>query len=105
MFIKKNSTFNKGRDAKGFGKGKGKDKGKDLGKEKRAPRGAILKKDCAFCKKKLDIDYKNLELLGRYVSGKGRIVSRRINGNCAKHQRGLCRQIKLARFLSLLPSA
>lgn len=63
-----------------------------------------FKKRCIFCKKELDIDYKNLELLARYVSSKGKIVSRRISGNCAKHQRKLTTEIKLARFLSLLPT-
>ncbi|MFH1876677.1 MAG: 30S ribosomal protein S18 [Candidatus Omnitrophota bacterium] len=66
---------------------------------------ARLKKVCVFCKKNLaaEIDYKNIELLGRYVSIKGKITSRRISGNCAKHQRAVCREIKRARFLSLLP--
>lgn len=62
-----------------------------------------FKKRCVFCDKDLDIDYKNVDLLGRYVSGKGKIVSRRINGNCAKHQRKITQEIKLARFLNLLP--
>ncbi|UCG34981.1 MAG: 30S ribosomal protein S18 [Candidatus Omnitrophota bacterium] len=61
-----------------------------------------FKKSCIFCKKELDIDYKNIELLSRYVSGKGKVVSRRISGNCAKHQRKLTREIKRARYLSLL---
>lgn len=66
-------------------------------------RESLFKKSCIFCKRDLDIDYKNIELLSRYVSSKGRIASRRINGNCAKHQRKLAVQIKWARFLSLLP--
>lgn len=61
-----------------------------------------FKKNCAFCKRKLDIDYKNIELLSKYISLKGKILSRRISGNCAKHQRQLARQIKIARILSLL---
>ncbi|MBU1523035.1 MAG: 30S ribosomal protein S18 [Candidatus Omnitrophica bacterium] len=62
-----------------------------------------FKKDCIFCKKEVDVDYKNIELLSRYVSSKGKIFSRRISGNCAKHQRVLTKEIKLARFLSLIP--
>jgi small subunit ribosomal protein S18 len=62
-----------------------------------------FKKKCVFCKKDLDIDYKNIELLSRYISFKGKILSRRISGNCAKHQRKLTREIKRARFLSLVP--
>lgn len=75
-------------------------KGKPVGKKVRVTR---FKKGCPFCKKDTDIDYKNIELLGRYVSSKGKIISRRISGNCAKHQRKLTREIKRARFLCLLP--
>jgi len=67
------------------------------------PRGPRFKKDCVFCKNELDIDYKNIELLSRYVSSRGRIQSRRISGNCAKHQRKVSREIKRARFLNLIP--
>lgn len=62
-----------------------------------------FKKSCIFCKKEFDIDYKNMELVSRYVSSKGRVTSRRISGNCAKHQRKLAKEIKIARFLGLLP--
>jgi len=73
----------------------------------RSSRDPKFKKGCIFCKQKeaLDVDYKNIELLSRYVSGKGKIVSRRISGNCAKHQRKLAREIKRARYLSLLSYA
>jgi len=66
-------------------------------------RGIKFKKDCGFCKNNLDLDYKNIELLSRYVNARGRIISRRISGNCAKHQRKLSVEIKRARFLNLLP--
>lgn len=62
-----------------------------------------FKKSCVFCKKEEGIDYKDINLLSRYVSSKGKIVSRRFSGNCAKHQRKLTSEIKRARFLSLLP--
>jgi len=62
-----------------------------------------FKKNCIFCKKNLEIDYKNIDLLFRFLSSKKKIVSRRSSGNCAKHQRSLAREIKRARFLSLLP--
>lgn len=63
-----------------------------------------FKKRCIFCKdESLEIDYKNIELLSRYVSSKGKILSRRSTGNCAKHQRKLAVEIKRARYLSLLP--
>lgn len=70
--------------------------------KKKITRVTRFKKKCIFCKKDLDIDYKNIDLLSRYVSFKGKIVSRRISGNCAKHQRKLSREIKRARFLSLI---
>ncbi len=66
-------------------------------------RGVQFKKDCSFCKNNLDIDYKNIEILTRYVSSRGKILSRRISGNCARHQRKVAREIKRARFLNLVP--
>jgi small subunit ribosomal protein S18 len=65
-------------------------------------RDARFKKQCVFCKREQDIDYKNIDLLARYVSSKGRIVSRRISGNCAKHQRKISAEVKRARYLNLL---
>lgn len=63
-----------------------------------------FKKKCIFCKNgDSDINYKNIDMLGRYVSAKGKIISRRISGNCAKHQRKLTQEIKITRFLSLIP--
>ena len=62
-----------------------------------------FKKDCIFCKKKVAINYKDIDLLSHFLSSKRKIASRRSSGNCAKHQRKLVREIKRARFLSLLP--
>lgn len=76
---------------------------KDKGKKRIIKKGIRVQKDCAFCKNSLDIDYKNIELIARYVSSRGKILSRRISGNCAKHQRKVTRQIKRARFLNLIP--
>ncbi|NOZ49775.1 MAG: 30S ribosomal protein S18 [Chloroflexi bacterium] len=59
---------------------------------------------CSFCVDKIDyIDYKKPELLVPYISGNGKIVSRRRSGTCARHQRRLAIAIKRARFLALLP--
>ncbi len=58
---------------------------------------------CMFCKKDSVIDYKDLDVLRRFVSGKGKITSRRINRNCAKHQRQVSNAIKRGRYLALLP--
>ncbi len=76
-------------------------KGKDPKRVVR--RGVKFQKDCAFCKNNLDLDYKNIELLARHVNSRGRITSRRVNGNCAKHQRKIASEVKRARFLNLLP--
>ena len=50
-----------------------------------------------------EIDYKDVNKLKRYVSERGKILPRRITGNCAKHQRALTVAIKRARHLSLMP--
>jgi small subunit ribosomal protein S18 len=66
-------------------------------------KGVKFQKNCTFCKNDLDLDYKNIELLSRYVNSRGRMVSRRVSGNCAKHQRKVACEVKRARFLNLLP--
>ncbi|GFI45079.1 30S ribosomal protein S18 [Lachnospiraceae bacterium] len=63
------------------------------------------KKVCVFCGKDKDnvIDYKDVNKLKRYVSERGKILPRRITGNCAKHQRALTVAIKRARHVALMP--
>lgn len=62
------------------------------------------KKVCIFCVDKVEhIDYKDTGKLRRYISERGKIVPRRISGNCAKHQRQLTVAIKRARQIALLP--
>ncbi|MBU1186145.1 MAG: 30S ribosomal protein S18 [Acidobacteria bacterium] len=62
------------------------------------------RKVCRFCEKSLrDIDYKDVDVLRRYVPERGKISPRRITGTCAYHQRQLSRAIKRARLLALLP--
>ena len=62
------------------------------------------KKICRFCTdRSLKIDYKNFRLLRSFITERGRIIPRRISGNCAKHQRELTREIKRARHVALLP--
>ena len=60
---------------------------------------------CAFCADKEHdvIDYKDVNKLKRYVSERGKILPRRITGNCAKHQRALTVAVKRARHVALLP--
>jgi small subunit ribosomal protein S18 len=59
---------------------------------------------CHFCANKIDsIDYKDHNGLKKYVSERGKILPRRISGNCAKHQRVLTIAVKRARAIALLP--
>ena len=67
---------------------------------KRIPR----KKVCAFCQSKTDsVDYKDVNLLKKYITEGGKILPRRMTGTCAKHQRVLAMAIKRARLVDLLP--
>ena len=62
------------------------------------------KKVCSFCVDKVtDIDYKEVAKIRKYISERGKILPRRISGNCAKHQRQLTMAIKRARVVALLP--
>ena len=59
--------------------------------------------DCYFCQRNIkEIDFKNTELLLRFVSGLGKIKARKRTGVCSKHQRHLARAIKRARHIGLL---
>jgi small subunit ribosomal protein S18 len=59
---------------------------------------------CQFCTDKTqEIDYKNIEILQRFVTPDGKIRPRRQTGTCSKHQRELARAIKRARHLAFLP--
>lgn len=62
------------------------------------------KKICSFCVDKVEtIDYKDLGKIRRYTTERGKILPRRISGNCAKHQRSVTLAIKRARIVALLP--
>jgi len=62
------------------------------------------KRVCSFCVDKVEaIDYKDTGKLRKYVTERGKILPRRISGNCAKHQRQLTTAIKRARAIALLP--
>jgi len=61
-------------------------------------------KICQFCAdKNIAIDYKNTDLLRRFVTEDGKIRPRRQTGTCARHQRSLASAIKRARHIALLP--
>ena len=77
------------------------------GTSRRAPKDLnrrIKKKPCALCRDGLDwVDYKDVPLLRKFMSDRGKIRSRRVTGNCAQHQRDVAEAIKNARELVLLP--
>jgi len=79
------------------------DRGKRVVKDTR-PR--TKKKVCIFCKERADwVDYKDVNLLRRFMSDRGKIRARRVTGNCAQHQRDVQVAIKTARELAMLPYA
>ncbi len=62
------------------------------------------RKVCSFCVDKIEhIDYKDVARLRRFTTERGKILPRRISGNCAKHQRQVTLAIKRARNIALLP--
>lgn len=62
------------------------------------------RKVCQFCVDKIaDVEYKDATRLRRYLTERGKILPRRISGNCAKHQRQVTIAIKRARQVALLP--
>ena len=71
----------------------------------RRPRGRKpRRKVCAFCVDKIEfIDYKDVGRIRRFTNERGKILPRRMTGNCAKHQRQLAEAIKRARTVALLP--
>lgn len=72
--------------------------------ERRRGGGMRRKKVCQFCAEKIDdIDYKNVELLQKYVTDRGKILPKRVTGTCAHHQRVVARAIKRARIAALMP--
>ena len=64
------------------------------------------RKVCKFCSEKIDvIDYKDIRLIGQFVSERGKILPRRLTGTCSHHQHTLNTAIKRARNIAFLPFA
>lgn len=62
------------------------------------------RKVCTFCADKVTfIDYKDVARLKKYITERGKILPRRVTGNCASHQRGLTAAIKRSRDIALMP--
>lgn len=60
------------------------------------------KKICQMCAGK-DVDYKNVDVMKKYINESGKMLPRRVTGACAKHQREIAKQVKRARFVALIP--
>lgn len=66
-------------------------------------RGYFKKRVCRFCAEpNLHVDYKDIKILRYFVTERGKIIPRRISGNCALHQRKITQEIKRARHIALL---
>ncbi len=75
-------------------------------RDKKGGPGSGRRKSCPFCRDKIDqVDYKDIGLLRKFVSDRGKIRSRRITGACRRHQNQIARAVKRARELALLPYA
>lgn len=62
------------------------------------------KKICQMCAGKT-VDYKDVEIMRKYINEKHKIVPRRVTGACARHQRHIAAEVKKARFMALIPFA
>jgi len=96
------SMMDMDRDEERPRRGKGgadKDKKKDARK-----RGFARRKVCRFCAdKNVGIDYKDPQTLKYFITDRGKVIPRRISGNCAKHQRKVGTAIKRSRMIALMP--
>ena len=64
----------------------------------------VKMKACGFCKEGVEgIDYKDVTLLRKFISDRGKIRARRVTGNCTQHQRDIAMAVKNAREMALLP--
>lgn len=61
------------------------------------------KKVCIFCADKFMPDYKNVNLMRRFISDRGKILTMRSSGCCARHQRAIAQEIKKSRQLGFIP--
>lgn len=59
--------------------------------------------ECYYCKLKTEPDYKDILKIRRFITDRGKLISKSRNGNCSKHQRKLTIEVKKARYLSFIP--
>ena len=98
--------YGRGGDDRGGGRGGDRgDRGdRGEGEEGGGRRGFGRRKVCRFCAdKNLKVDYKDQGQLKYFLTERGKIIPRRISGNCAKHQREVATAVKRARMLAILP--
>jgi small subunit ribosomal protein S18 len=99
--------FGRGGDRDGGGRGgdRGGREDRDRGGEEMGGRrGFGRRKVCRFCADKTQkVDYKDQPSMKYFLTERGKIIPRRISGNCAKHQREVATAIKRARMLAILP--
>ena len=69
---------------------------------RRPRRDVIIKRDCKLCEDQIVIDYKQPDLLKKFMTERGKILPRRFTGNCSMHQRQLATAIKRARAMLLV---
>jgi len=66
--------------------------------------GKIIMQQCYFCSQNInEVDYKNPELVKKFMSGQGKIIDPKFTGTCAKHQRRLAEAVKRSRIMGLVP--
>jgi small subunit ribosomal protein S18 len=73
-------------------------------RQRRGGGGLNKKKVCQFCAdKNTKINYKDVDLLSKFITDRGKILPKRVTGTCALHQREVARAVKRARIVALLP--
>jgi len=72
-------------------------------KQLRPKRKILTPKKCFFCEEKKEPAFAEIEPLQKFLTERGKIIIRTRTGLCARHQRGLTKEVKRARFLALLP--
>ena len=78
--------------------------GDDMDDDKRGGRAMFRRKVCRYCADvNAKVDYKDQSAMKYFVTERGKIIPRRISGNCAKHQREVAKAIKRSRGLALIP--
>jgi len=100
------STPGEAQQSRPSGQGGPRPGGRPGGRERRGGgrRRFFRKKVCFFCSNKIkSCDYKEIDLIRRFVTDRGKILPRRITGTCAKHQRMVVREIRKARIVAFLP--